>query len=179
MEVTNVLKGTSGLATLASVANLKHTSAKKDDQEGDEAANRDWGVSVAEEGAIPPDLKSAMMEVVLSVDEVQRLATEDRDQGFFNKIFINQMCSTDGSQQQRQTDMPQHLWHADGNGESLLAVVLTLLNSELDSNKLSCLEAGGFVKVSNFDDGHFTPADSSRQGHPVPSATTTCYPPYK
>ncbi len=65
----------------------------------------------------------------------------------------------------------------DGNGEPLLAVVLTLLNLELDSNKLLCLEAGGFVKVSNFDDGHFTPADSSRQGHPVPSATTTCYPP--
>jgi hypothetical protein len=73
--------------------------------------------------------------------------------------------------------MPQHLRHADGNGEPLLTVVLTLLNLELDSNKLSCLKAGGFVKVSNFDDGHFTPADSSRLGHPVPSATTTCCPP--
>jgi hypothetical protein len=177
LEVTNVLTGTSGLATLASVTKLKCILAKKDDQEGDEAANRDWGVSVAEEGAIPPDLKQAMMEVVPSVDEVQRLATEDRDEGFFNKIFINRMSSADGSQQQRQTDMPQHLWHADGNGEPLLTVVLTLLNSELDSNKLSCLQAGGFVKVSDFDDGHFTPADSSRQGHPVASTTRTCYPP--
>ena len=177
LEVTNVLTGTSGQATLASVIKLKHTLAKKDDQEGDEAANRDWGVSVAEEGAIPPALKSAMMKVVLSVDEVQRLATEDRDEGFFIKIFINRMSSTDGSHQQRQIDMPQHLWHADGNGEPLLTVVLTLLNSELDSNKLSCLKAGGHVKVSNFDDGHFTPADSLRQGHPVPSTTTTCYPP--
>jgi hypothetical protein len=85
MEVTNVLKGTSGLATLASVAKLKHTLAKKDDQEGDEAAIRDWGVSVAEEGAIPPNLKSAMVEVVLSVNEVQRLATEDRNEGFSTK----------------------------------------------------------------------------------------------
>jgi hypothetical protein len=176
MEVTDVLKGTSGLATLASIAKLKHTLAKKDDQEGDKAADRDWGVSVAEEGAIPPALKSAMMEVASSVNEVQRLATEDRDEGFFNKIFINRMSSADGSHQQRQTDMPQHLWHADGNGEPFLAVVLTLLNSELDSNKLSCLQAGGFLKVSDFDDGHFAPADSSRQGHPVPSTTTTCYP---
>jgi hypothetical protein len=189
MEVTNVLKGTCGLASLASVTKLKHTLAKKDDQEGDEAANRDWGVSVAEEADIPPDLKSAMMEVVLlSVNEVQRLATEDSDEGFFNKIFINRMCSTDGSQQQRQIDSPQHLWHTDGNGEPLLAVVLTLLNLELDSDlissrdaggfvKVSNFDAGGFVKVSNFDDACFTPTDSSGHNHPIPSATTTCYPP--
>ena len=84
-----MLTGTSGLATLASIVKLKCTLAKKDDQEGDEAANRDWGVSVAEDGAIPPALKSAMMKVVLSVDEVQRLATEDRDEGFFISKFLS------------------------------------------------------------------------------------------
>jgi hypothetical protein len=49
MEVTNVLKGISGRATLASVATLECTLAQKDDQEGDAAANKDWGISVAEE----------------------------------------------------------------------------------------------------------------------------------
>jgi hypothetical protein len=49
MEVTNVLKGISGRATLASVAKLECTLAQKDDQEGDAVANKDWGISVAEE----------------------------------------------------------------------------------------------------------------------------------
>jgi hypothetical protein len=141
------------------------------------AANRDWGISVAEEAAIPPDLKSAMMEVVLSVNEVQRLATEDRDEGFFINIFINQMCSRDGSQKQRQIDSPQHLWHTDGHGDPLLAVLLTLFYSKLDSNSIASRKVGEFVKVSNFDDGHFTPTDSSRHDHPVPSATTAHFPP--
>jgi hypothetical protein len=74
-------------------------------------------------------------------------------------------------------DLPQHLWHTDRNGKPLLTVVLTLLDLELDSNKLSFRDAGRFVKLSNFDDGRFTPADSSRHNHPVPSTTTTCYPP--
>jgi hypothetical protein len=51
MEVTNVLKGIrSGRATLASVTELECTFlAQKDDQEGDAAVNKDWGISVAEE----------------------------------------------------------------------------------------------------------------------------------
>jgi hypothetical protein len=74
MEATNVLKGISGQATLASVTEFECTLAKKNGQEGNEVANKDWGISVAEEAAIPPDLKSAMMEAVLSVNEVQCLA---------------------------------------------------------------------------------------------------------
>jgi hypothetical protein len=101
MEVTHVLKGISGRATLASVTELERTLAQKDDQEADAEANKDWGVSVAKEAAIPPNVKSSMMEAVLSVDEVQSLATEQGDEGFFSNVFTNRMCSTDGSRQHR------------------------------------------------------------------------------
>jgi hypothetical protein len=174
-----VLKGISGRATLASVTELERTLAQKDDQEADAEANKDWGVSVAKEAAIPPNVKSSMMEAVLSVDEVQSLATEQGDEGFFSNVFTNRMCSTDGSRQHRQLDSPQHLWHTDGCGDPLLAVVLTLFSSKLDSNLVSSHNVGGFVKVSNFDDGPFTPIDSARHNHPVPTSTTAhwlCFP---
>jgi hypothetical protein len=74
--------------TLASVAKLECTLAKKHDQEGNAAANRDWGISVAEKAAIPLDLKtSAAMEAIPSVNEVQRLATEQRAMKDFSSMF--------------------------------------------------------------------------------------------
>jgi hypothetical protein len=171
-----VLKGPNGRSTLASIQNLKYTLAKKYDHEGGIARDKDWGVSLAEEDIITPDIKLAMMEAVLSVDKVKCLVTEKRDEGFFSRIFINRMCTTDETRQQRQIDTPQHIWHMDGCGETLTAV-LTIYDSELDSNVLSARDVGGFVKVSNFDDGRFTPTDSLRQNHPVPSSTTTYFPP--
>jgi hypothetical protein len=71
----------------------------------------------------------------------------------------------------------QHLWHTDGHVNPLLAVVLTLFNSKLDSNLVSSHNVGGFVKVSNFDDGHFTwlkAEPSSSQFH-----NCLLLPPYK
>jgi hypothetical protein len=124
---------------------------------------------------IPPALKKAMMLEVLSVDKVKLLATEGRDDDFFHEIFINRMSSVNDARQQRQIDAPQHPWHTDGTAPHLTAV-LTICDSELDSNMRSAHDVGGFVKLSNFDDGHFTPTDSQRQNHPKPSSTTTYFP---
>ena len=179
IEVTNVLKGSKGHSILDSITQLDYQLARKDDQEGDVEALNDWGVSVVEEEGIPPSLKKSMMEAVLAVKKVQLLATDDRDEGFFHRIFINRMCSTDQASQQRQIDSPQHVWHTDGLPpfcQSHLTAVLTLYDSELDSNALSAHQVGGFVKLSNFDDGRFTPCDRSRQNHPKPSSTTTYFP---
>jgi hypothetical protein len=69
-----------------------------------------------------------MMEAVLSVDKVKCLVTEKRDEGFFSQFFINRMCTTDETRQQRQIDTPQHIWHMDGCGET--PAVLTIYDSE-------------------------------------------------
>jgi hypothetical protein len=175
LEVPNVLKGTSGQSTLRAVTQLEYKVAEKYDQEGDAAGNKDWGVSVVGNEGIPPALKKAMMSAVLSVDKVKLLATEGRNDDFFHEIFINRMSSINDARQQRQIDAPQHLWHTDGTVAHLTAV-LTIYDSELDSNIRSAHDVGGFVKLSNFDDGRFTPTDSQRQNHPKPSSTTTYFP---
>jgi hypothetical protein len=72
---------------LASIQNLKYTLAKKYDHEGGIARDKDWGVSLAEEDIITPDIKLAMMEAVLSVDKVKCLVTEKRDEGFFSRFL--------------------------------------------------------------------------------------------
>jgi len=179
VEVTNVLKGRKGQLILAAINRLDYKLAAKDDQPGDEESDRDWGITAVEEDGIPSSLKKAMMEAVLSVDEVKLLATEERGEGFFHRIFINRMCSTDDARQQRQKDAPQHLWHTDGlppPHQAHLTVVLTLYDSELDSHAISALEAGGLVKLSNFDDGRFVPCNLTKKNHPKPSSTTTYYP---
>jgi hypothetical protein len=175
LEVPNVLKGASGRSTLSAITQLEYTVAKKYDQEGDVAGNKDWGISVVGKEGIRPALKEAMMSAVLSVPKVKLLATEERNDDFFHEIFINRMSSVDNVRQQRQIDAPQHLWHTDGTVPHLTAV-LTIYDSELDSNLLSAHDVGGFVKLSNFDDGRFTPTDSQRQNHPKPSSTTTYFP---
>jgi hypothetical protein len=178
VEVTNVLKGPHAGLILASITRLDYKLAEKDDQVGDKEAKRDWGISVVEEEGIPAALKKDMMESVLSVDLVRLVATEERDDHFFHRIFINRMCSTDEARQQRQKDGPQHPWHTDGLShlQSHLTVVLTLYDSVLDSDLISAHDVGGYVKLSNFDDGRFTPCDLGRRNHPKPSSTTTYYP---
>jgi hypothetical protein len=175
LEVPNVLKGASGRSTMSAIAQLNYRVDKKYDQEGDVAGNKDWGVSVVGHHCIPPALKEVMMSAVLSVNKVKLLATEQRNDNFFHEIFINRMSSIDDARQQRQIDAPQHLWHTDGTAPHLTAV-LTIYDSELDSNALNAQNVGGFVKLSNFDDGRFTPTDSQRQNHPKPSSTSTYYP---
>ena len=54
--------------------------------------------------------------------------------------------------------------------------MLTLYESELERSAISALDAGGFVKLSNFDDGRFVANQSSLQNHPKSSSTTTYYP---
>jgi hypothetical protein len=44
IEVPDVLKGTSGRSTLESIKKLEFTVARKTDQKGDLAANKDWAV---------------------------------------------------------------------------------------------------------------------------------------
>jgi hypothetical protein len=46
-----------------------------------------------EEDSIPADLKEKMMKDVLAVDKVRLLATEQRDDGFFHRFFINRMST--------------------------------------------------------------------------------------
>ena len=86
------------------------------------------------------------------------------------------MTDGDGVAQQRQREAPQHVWHTDGLGEPHLTCVLTVYDSELGNRSLSAMEAGGYVKLSNFDNGHFTQADSSRHNHPKAQSTMTYYP---
>jgi hypothetical protein len=117
-----------------------------------------------------------MMKAVLSVEKVKVLATKQRGDGFFHRIFINRMSDSDGVAQQRQREAPEHTWHTDGFGEPHLTCVLTVYGYELDSSSLSAMKAGGYVKLSNFDDGHFAQADSLRPNHPVPKYSTTYYP---
>jgi hypothetical protein len=179
LEVPNVLQGDSGRSILSSISRLKYTVAKKDDQPGDVAANRDWGVSVVEEDGIPQDLKMDMMRLVLSVNKVKLLATNRRDDGFFHRFFINKMCSSDGASQQRQINMPQHIWHTDATfhpTKSNITVVLTIYNSELDSSALSAHDVGGFIKISDFDDGRFIPASNATLNHPKSGSTITYFP---
>jgi hypothetical protein len=180
LEVTNVLTGPTAGPFIFSMSKLKYRLLKKDDQEGDEKANKDWGVTVVDEGGMPASFKTTMMETVLAVDKVKLLATELRDENFFHRIFINRMCTTDDAEQQRQDDSPQHLWHLDGNGapagEQLLTVVCTLYDDELDSEALSAMDVGGRLGLSNADDGHFTPVSSTSYNKPKSHTTTTCYP---
>jgi hypothetical protein len=180
LEVTNVLTGPTAGPFILSMQQLNYRLLKKDDQEGDEKANKDWGVTVVEEGGIPASFKTTMMEIVLAVDKVKRLATELRDENFFHRIFINRMCTTEGAKQQRQDDSPQHPWHTDGNGatvgEQLLTVVYTLYDDELDSEALSAMDVGGRLGLSNADDGHFTPVSSTTYNKPKSHTTSTYYP---
>ena len=84
LEATNVLTGpTAGPFIILSMSNFKCRLDKKDDQEGDKEANKDWGTTVADEGGMPASFKRKMMETVLAVDKVKLLATEQRDENFF------------------------------------------------------------------------------------------------
>jgi hypothetical protein len=181
LEVTNVLTVATGPSIISTMSKLKFTLQKKDDQEGDEESDEDWGVSAVNEDGIPASFKTLMMETILQVDKVKLLATDLRDENFFHRIFINRMCTTDEAKQLRQFDSPQHLWHTDGygasEGEELLTVVLTLYNDELDSDLLSALDVGGRLGLSNADDGRFTPVCSnSCTNFPKSHTTTTYYP---
>jgi hypothetical protein len=180
MEVTNVLTGPTAGPFIYSMSTFKYRLVEKDDQEGDKEANKDWGVTAVDEGGIPASFKSKMMETVLAVDKVKLLATELRDENFFHRIFINRMCTTDAPEQRRLCRSPQHLWHLDGNGapdgEELLTVVYTLYDDELDSDALSAWEVGGYLGLSNADDGHFTPVSSKSYNQPKSHTTTTYYP---
>jgi hypothetical protein len=178
LEVPNIFNSTNGPPFISLVSSLNYVVAKKIDQEGDEVANKDWGISVVEEDGIPSSLKQTMMEAVLEVPKVRRLATDQRDDGFFHRFFINRM-STDDATQQLRTESSQHVWHTDGDqtkGEQHLTCVLTLYGTELDSDSLSAYDAGGFLKLSNFDDGHYTPSSLGRPNLPKPSSTVTYYP---
>ncbi len=179
LEVPNVLQGETGQAILSSITRLKYTVAKKDDQEGDVAADRDWGVSVAEEDGIPQELKVEMMRLCLLVDKVKLLATDRHDHRFFHRFFINKMCSSDGARQQRRIESPQHIWHTDATfhpSKSNITVVLTIYNSELDSSALSAHEEGGFIKLSDYDNGRFIQASSKSVNHPKSGSTITYFP---
>ena len=83
LEVTNVLTGPTAGPFICSMSNFKHRLDKKDDQEGDKEANKDWGATVVDEGGMPASFKRKMMETVLAVDKVKLLATEQRDENFF------------------------------------------------------------------------------------------------
>jgi hypothetical protein len=178
LEVKNVFNSTTGPSLISSVINLNYVIHGKDDQEGDVEAKKDWGVSVVEEDGISAGLKEKMMKAVLAVDKVRLLATERRDDGFFHRFFINRM-STDDAKQQLRTESSQHVWHTDGNqtvDEQSLTCVYTLYGEELDSDSLSAYDAGGFLKLSNFDDGRYTPSCLGRANLPKPSSTITYYP---
>ena len=90
------------------------------------------------------------------------------------------MSTTDSPEQQRLCSSPQHLWHLDGNGapdgEELLTVARTLCDDELDSEALSAWQVGGYLGLSNADDGHFAPVSSTTHNKPKSHTTTTCYP---
>ena len=85
LEVTNVLTGPTAGPFIRSMSNLKYRLAKKDDQEGNEKANKDWGVTVVDEDGIPASFKTKMMEIVLAVNKVKLLAMELRDENFFHE----------------------------------------------------------------------------------------------
>jgi hypothetical protein len=161
VEVINVLRAKGGQATLLEIANLKYTVAKKDDQPGDVEADKDWGVSVVEENGIPARLKKEMMRLVLLVDKVRCLATDLRDDRFFDRIFINRMSSTDAT-------FPPSNCH--------LTVVLTLYNSELDSDAISAKECGGYVKLSDYNDGRYIQSNTTSKNVPKAGSTSTYYP---
>jgi hypothetical protein len=178
LEVKNVFNSTTGGSLILSVNNLNYFVHEKDDQEGDVAAKKDWGVSVVEEEGIPADLKEMMMKAVLAVDKVRLLATEQRDEGFFHCFFVNRM-STDDAQQQLRSESSQHVWHTDGDqtaDQQSLTCVYTLYGEELDSDSLSAYDAGGFLKLSNFDDGRYTSSGLGRTNLPKASSTLTYYP---
>ena len=78
IEVPNVLRGSSGRSTLESIRKLEFMVARKTDQKGDLAANKDWGVNVVEEDGISPTIMKAMIKDVLSVEKVKLLATKQR-----------------------------------------------------------------------------------------------------
>jgi hypothetical protein len=179
LEVTNVLTLATGPSIISTISNLNFTLQKKDDQEGDEEADKDWGVSVVNEDGLPAAFKTFMMETVLKVDKVKLLATDLRDENFFHRIFVNRMCTTDDAKQSRRSDSPQHVWHTDGYGasedEELLTAVLTLYNDELDSDLLSAYNVGGRLGLSNADDGRFTPVCSNSYSNFPKAHTTTTY----
>jgi hypothetical protein len=77
LEVPNVLMGASGQSTLSAVTQPECKVAKKCNQEGDVAGDKDWGISVAGKEGIPPALKEAMMLAALSVDKVKLLGAEE------------------------------------------------------------------------------------------------------
>jgi hypothetical protein len=179
VEVINVLRAKGGQATLLEIANLKYTVAKKDDQPGDVEADKDWGVSVVEENGIPARLKKEMMRLVLLVDKVRCLATDLRDDRFFDRIFINRMSATDDARQQRQGNTAQHVWHTDATfppSNCHLTVVLTLYNSELDSDAISAKECGGYVKLSDYNDGRYIQSNTTSKNVPKAGSTSTYYP---
>jgi hypothetical protein len=115
LEVPNGLKGASGRSALSAITQLECKVAKKYDQEGDAAGDKDWwGISVARKEGIPLASKEAMMLAVLSVDKVKLLATEELNDEFCHEIFADRMSSVDDARQQHQIDSPQHSWHTDG-----------------------------------------------------------------
>jgi hypothetical protein len=174
LEVKNAFNSTTGPSLISLVSNLNHTLHKKDDQEGDAVAKKDWGVSVVEEDGTPAALKEMMMKAVLAVDKARLLATKRRDDEFFHRIFINRMSTDDAQQQVRTDSSSQHVWHADGDqtaGEQHLTCVFTLCGAELDSDSLLAHDVGGFLKSSNFDDGRCAPSCLGRPNLPKPSST--------
>jgi hypothetical protein len=75
LEVTNVLTIATGPSIITTMSKLKFTLQKKFDEEGDEEADKDWGVSVVNEDRIPASFKTFMIETILQVDKVKLLAT--------------------------------------------------------------------------------------------------------
>jgi hypothetical protein len=71
---------------------------------------------VAGKEGIPLASKEAMMLAALMyVDKVKLLATEELNDEFYHKIFVDRMSSVDDARQQHQIDSPQHSWqHTDG-----------------------------------------------------------------
>jgi hypothetical protein len=62
---------------------------KKDNQEGDKDANKDWGVTIVNEDGVPACFKATMMETILKVNEFRLLATEERDDNCSLRVFVN------------------------------------------------------------------------------------------
>jgi hypothetical protein len=78
----------------------------KNDQDGGEPGDKDWGVFVVDRKSLPETFKSLMMDTVLAVEKVKSLTTEVQDSSFFHNIFINRMCATNQAFQQRQDNTP-------------------------------------------------------------------------
>ena len=176
-EVTSVLSPASFAPFLTSVVSLDYRLEIPTESDPLGYGDDSWGVTAVQEDGIPDTVKYTMMEACLRVPKLQQLATDLRDERFFQGIFINRMCVEDAAQQQRQSATAQHRWHTDTAFKaSFMTVVYTIYNGICDSHALTAHEVGGAVGMSHQDDGRFRRASKSQPQTPQSWSTTAYYP---